>query len=109
MQRGEIWTLRDSGYASKARPAIIIQDETAATFDSIILCLLTTYNSSEIDTRVLIKPTTENGLNEQSFVMTDKIVTVDKNLLGYCIGKVSEKEQTEISRNLKRILGIMDA
>ena len=41
MKRGEVWTLRDNGYVSKARPAVIIQDDLAQ-FDSIILCLLTT-------------------------------------------------------------------
>jgi mRNA interferase MazF len=25
MKRGEIWTLQDDGYASKARPVIIVQ------------------------------------------------------------------------------------
>lgn len=41
MRRGEVWTLRDDGYASKARPVVVVQDETVAEFDSIILCLLT--------------------------------------------------------------------
>lgn len=29
-----------------------------------------------------IEPSTENGLQKVSFVMTDKIVTVDKNMIG---------------------------
>ena len=57
MKRGEIWTLKDRNYASKARPVVIIQDDKHNTFDSVILCLFTTYDSSDMDTRVYIKPT----------------------------------------------------
>ncbi|MCR4764362.1 MAG: type II toxin-antitoxin system PemK/MazF family toxin [Lachnospiraceae bacterium] len=52
MKRGEIWTLQDKNYASKARPVVIIQDDNHNSFDSVILCLFTTYVSTDIDTRV---------------------------------------------------------
>ena len=42
MKRGEIWTLRDRDFASKARPVVIVQADIEGEFDSIILCLLTT-------------------------------------------------------------------
>lgn len=106
MQRGEVWTLRDDSYASKARPVIVIQDESVAAFDSIILCLLTTFDSEQIETRVPIKPTKANGLDRQSYAMTDKIVTVDKNLLGQCIGRLSVAEMAAINAKLMRVLGI---
>ena len=106
MQRGEIWTLRDSGYASKARPAIIIQDESVALFDSIILCLLTTHESSDIKSRVAIEPSSDSGLNATSFAMTDKIVTVDKSLLGYRIGRLSDEELSTLSQALRSVLGL---
>ena len=106
MKRGEIWTLRDTGYASKARPVIVVQDESVATFDSIILCLLTTYDSRDVKTRVAIEPSEANGLEKRSFAMTDKIVTVDKNLLGEKIGTVSSQDLLHISFQLARILGL---
>ncbi|MCI1747782.1 MAG: type II toxin-antitoxin system PemK/MazF family toxin [Acidipropionibacterium sp.] len=40
MQRGEIWTLRDDRYASKARPVVVVQGDLEQ-FDSVVLCLLT--------------------------------------------------------------------
>ena len=49
MKRGEIWTLRDRQYASKARPVIVIQNDAFDAFDSVILCLFTTYDSSKIE------------------------------------------------------------
>jgi mRNA interferase MazF len=39
MQRGEIWTLRDDRYASKARPVVVVQGDLEQ-FDSVVLCLL---------------------------------------------------------------------
>ena len=106
MKRGEIWTLQDRQYASKARPVVVVQSEKQDLFDSVILCLFTTYDSSDINTRVHIKATETNGLIKDSFVMTEKIVTVDKNMLGKCIGHLSKKEMGEISEQLRIILGL---
>ena len=39
--RGEIWTMRDDIYASKARPVVIVQSDEVGGFDSIVLCLMT--------------------------------------------------------------------
>lgn len=78
MKRGEIWTLQDKHYASKARPVVAIQSDKHDSFDSVILCLFTSYESGDISTRVRIEPSSENGLQKVSYVMTDKIVTVDE-------------------------------
>lgn len=106
MKRGEIWTLRDRQYASKARPVIVIQNEEHNSFDSIILCLFTTCESTDINTRVLIHPTMGNGLRKDSYVMTDKIVTVDKNMLGERIGSLTEEDMNIISEQIRIILGL---
>ena len=106
MKRGEIWTLRDKHYASKARPVVIIQSDKHNAFDSVILCLFTTYDSKDIKTRVFVEASVENGLQKDSYVMTDKIVTVDKSMLGEMIGRLSDKDMTSISRQLKIILDL---
>ena len=105
MKRGELWTLQDHNYASKARPVIIIQDEIAG-FDSVILCLLTTYQSESIETRVKIKSNKENGLLQDSFVMTEKPLTVNKNELGKFVGRLSVEQMRSISRKLAKLLDI---
>jgi mRNA interferase MazF len=106
MKRGEVWTLQDKNYASKARPVVIVQDDDHNTFDSVILCLFTTYESADISTRVLIKSSVENGLLKDSYVMTDKIVTVDKKILGECIGMLSDDDMKAVSEQLIIILGL---
>ena len=107
MLRGEIWTLQDDGYASKARPVLIIQGETGDRFDSVILCLFTTYDSKDIENRVAVNPTTENGLRKPSFVMTDKIITIAKSELGDLIGVLTDEQMHAINRQLAKLLVII--
>lgn len=106
MKRGEVWTLRDDRYATKARPVVIIQSDEHNMFDSVILCLFTTYESKDIETRVLIRASDKNGLLKNSYVMTDKIATVDKRILGEMIGELSESDMLKISKQLMVILGL---
>ncbi|HIT45281.1 MAG TPA: type II toxin-antitoxin system PemK/MazF family toxin [Candidatus Aphodovivens excrementavium] len=104
--RGEVWTLRDDRYASKARPVVIVQSDDVVGFDSVVLCLLTTYDSSQIPTRVRIEPTRENGLEKTSYVMTEKIASVSRSLLGKRIGRIEEASMGEIAKQLACVLGI---
>ena len=106
MKRGEIWTLRDDGYASKARPVVIVQSDSINGFDSIILCLLTTYDSDHIPTRVHIPSDSANGLKKDSYVMTEKIITVDKRELGERVGTLTSEQQRIIAAQLAVILDI---
>jgi mRNA interferase MazF len=49
------------------------------------------FESENISTRVKVKPSFENGLKKTSYVMTEKIVTVEKSLLGKLVGCLSSK------------------
>ena len=106
MKRGEVWSLQDKQYASKARPVVIVQSDKCDSFDSVILCLFTTYDSEDIETRVKIKASVENGLLKDSYVMTDKIVTVGKDMLGDRIGMLSKEDMKSVSGQLRIILGL---
>ena len=106
MKRGEIWTLQDKHYASQARPVVVIQSDKHDSFDSVILCLFTSYESGDISTRVSIEPSSENGLQKVSYVRTDKIVTVDKSMLGKRVGVLSDDDMLAVSEQLRAILGL---
>lgn len=54
-----------------------------------------------------LEPSPENGLNKVSYVMTDKIVTVDRKLLGYQVGVVDDAAMANIGRQLMRVLGLL--
>ena len=66
----------------------------------------TLYDSQVLSTRVLISPSSENGLMKDSYVMTDKIVTVKKCILGERIGTLSKSDMQLVSAQLKIILGL---
>jgi mRNA interferase MazF len=106
MRRGELWTLKDRNYAAKARPVVIVQADIEDNFDSVILCLFTTFESENISTRVKIEPTAENGLDQISYVMTEKIITVEKTMLGKHIGNLTSNEMRLIAGKLAKILEI---
>jgi mRNA interferase MazF len=106
MKRGEIWTLRDDGYASKARPVVIVQTDPGGFFDSVILCLVTTFESSHIPTRVHITANEVNGLKKDSYIMTEKLITIDKNELGEKIGNLTDEQMRLISSQLAKLLEI---
>jgi len=106
MKRGELWTLKDMNYASKARPVVIVQANSESNFDSVIVCLFTTFDSENIITRIKIEPTAENGLEKISYVMTEKIITVEKTMLGKYIGNLTNDEMHLIAGKLARILDI---
>ena len=104
--RGEIWTMRDDLYASKARPVIIVQSDEIVGFDSVVLCLMTAFESSGIPTRVRVEPSAENGLERMSFVMTDKIASVSRGMLGKRIGVLERDRMDEVTEKLALVLGL---
>lgn len=106
MMRGEIWSMRDDLNASKARPVVIIQSDEVSGFDSVVLCLLTTYDSSDIPTRVRVEPTVQNGLEKTSYVMTEKIASVSRAMLGRRIGMLEEEVMREVSEKVAVVLGL---
>ena len=106
--RGEIWTMRDDAYASKARPVVIVQNDEVGGFDSVVLCLLTSYDSSNVPTRVRVEPSARNGLERTSWVMTEKIASVSRGMLGMRIGVLEQGALDEVSRQLAVVLALSD-
>jgi mRNA interferase MazF len=104
MKRGEIWTLQANGYASKPQPVVTVQNDNMDQFQSIIVCLITSFASDDISTRIRIESDETNQLNTTSYVMTDKVVTVNRNLLGYKIGKLDSDAMSRIGIQLMTIL-----
>jgi len=98
--------LLDDGYASKARPAVIVQGRAGDIFDSVILCLLTTYGSDGIATRVRIEPSPTNGLQATSYAMTDKLVTASREELGVRVGRLTDSQMHDLSRQIAFMLDI---
>ncbi|MDR1236862.1 MAG: type II toxin-antitoxin system PemK/MazF family toxin [Propionibacteriaceae bacterium] len=106
MKRGEIWTLQDDHYASKARPAVILQSELVDEFDSVIVSLFTSFKRESSPTRVQVEPSLSNGLTKISYVMVEKLFTVPRSDLGALIGCLTDEQLHAVSRSLVNVLAI---
>ena len=100
-----MWTLRDDRYASKARPVVIVQADDVE-FNSTVICLFTTSDSSGITTRVLIPAADSNGLRRDSYVMTEKIAAVEPAELGDQIGVLTPAQMDQVAQGMATVLGI---
>jgi mRNA interferase MazF len=105
--RGELWTMAGgSGYASKPRPVVILQDDAFTARDSVTVCLITTDPAELPVFRITVDPTAENGLKATSRLMVDKVTTVPKSRLGQCIGRLADDDLIRLNRSLLVFLGL---
>jgi mRNA interferase MazF len=104
--RGEIWSVRWTGYAEKARPALVVQSVKYLKSQSDIMALVTSDESGDRDLRIPICANSETGLEHDSFVCLDKIMAIPLDNLGEKIGEVSDEFMDELDIKLIRVLGI---
>ena len=105
--RGELWTMAGgSGYASKPRPVVIVQDDAFTARNSVTVCLITTDPAELPVFRITVDPTAENGLKATSRLMVDKVTTVPKSRLGQCIGRLADDDLLRLNRSVLVFLGL---
>ena len=76
MKRGDIVTVAaGSGYGSKPRPAVVLQSDAFALTGSITIALITSKGVGAPLGRVPIPIDDTAGLQAESFVMVDKLIT----------------------------------
>lgn len=105
MRRGDIVTIAGGAHASKPRPALIVQDDRFDTTDSLTVCPFT---STEVDAPLLRVPVTadeENGLDQNSFLMVDKMTTVRRSNARSVVGRLGATTIIEFERRLLVFLG----
>jgi mRNA interferase MazF len=106
LRRGEIWTDAGGGdYASKPRPALILQDDRFDT-DSVTVCLFTSDSTEAPLFRLEIGPSAANGLDAVSRLMIDKITTVHRRRLGSKVGSLEDADMVRVNRGIVVFLGI---
>ncbi len=109
MKRGEIWTIAVSGsYATKPRPALIIQSDQFDATESVTFFPFTSRNLDAPLARVQIEPDEYNGLRSVSFVMVDKISTKPRTSFGDRVGSISKPDMLRVERYAIVFLGIAD-
>ena len=107
LKRGEIWTAAGGpAYAGKPRPVLVVQADNFDATDSITICLLTTEAIDAPLFRVAIGPTPDNGLNEPSFAMADKVTTVPRERLGKRLGALKPAAMAPVNQAMLVFLGL---
>ena len=107
MRRGEIWTISGgTNYAGKARPAVIVQDDSFDGTASITICAFTTDPTEAPLFRIPIEPNERNGLRSPSRLMVDKITTVSKDKVGQRVGRLDDEDLVRLNQAAIVFLGL---
>jgi len=107
VKRGELYlAAAGSGYAGKPRPVLIIQDNAFERLDSVLVCPLSSHPQEASLLRVALAADSHTGLDQPSFVMVDKTVSIPQAKLGDQIGGVSPATLKSVGVALASILGL---
>ena len=106
MKRGDIWTVAGGkDYAGKARPVVILGDDSFDGTESITICALTTDDTDAPLFRLAVEPNERNGLRIPCHLMVDKVTTVPKSKLGAHIGRLDDEDILRLNRAVLVFLG----
>jgi mRNA interferase MazF len=106
VKRGDFVTVALQGEAGKPRPALIVQSDRFDRHATVTVLPLT---STAVDAplfRIPVEPDTDNGLQQTSHVMVDKIVTVRREKVGPAFGAASDALMQAVNRALVLFLSI---
>jgi mRNA interferase MazF len=107
MRRGDIWTVAGGkDYAGKARPVVIVQDDSFDATDSITICAFTTDETEAPLFRLPVEPNERNGLRSACRLMVDRITTVPKAKVGARVGKLYDEDILRLSQAVLVFLGL---
>lgn len=105
MRRGDIVTVAGGVYASKPRPALVVQDDRFDATDSVTVCPFTTTDVDAPLLRVPVIANEANGLGQDSYLMVDKITTVRRSNARTVLGRLEATTLVEFERRLLVFLG----
>lgn len=109
MRRGDIVLVADRGggdYASKPRPAVVVQSDLFDGTLSIVVCPVTTVPQDAALLRLPVAPSESLALRAPSWVMMDKLTSIRRDRVGAVIGRISDDEAMALNRGLAVFLGI---
>ena len=104
--RGEIWTVAGGVFASKPRPALVIQDDRFDANDSLTVLPLTLTLVDIPLLRIPVLPSELSGLVRESHIMIDKLTTVRRASVQSRGGSLAPVQMVEVERALLVFLGI---
>ena len=106
MRRGEIWTVSGApGFGSKPRPVLIVQSERLSGAQTVLACGFTSQPNFAVPFRPDIAPSPENGLEQPSKVMVEKLTAVSRAKFGKRVGELNDEDMEAVERALHLVLG----
>jgi len=107
MRRGDVWTVAGGkDYAGKARPVVILQDDSFDGTESITICAFTTDDTGAPLFRFAVEPNERNGLCVPCRLMVDKVTTVPKSKVGAHIGRLDDEDVLRLNQAVLVFLGL---
>ena len=106
MRRGDLVTISLQGDYGKPRPALVIQSDFFDAHPSVTVLPVTSDLRETPLFRVMIEPSSGNGLRKPSQVMVDKSMTVAREKVGEPFGSLNQNSMLEVERCLAVFLGI---
>ena len=108
-RRGDIAYVAVQGpYTTKPRPVVIIQaTATLDVMESVTVCPITSVEVEAQFVRVPVAEGERSGLDRQSWIMADKIVTVPRAALKLpAVGRLDARELSELEAALRNWLDL---
>jgi mRNA interferase MazF len=108
MRRGDVVIVADRGggdYASKPRPAVVVQSDLYDGTLSVVVCPVTTVEHDAALLRLPLAPSARLPLRAPSWIMVDKLTSVRRDRIGQTIGRISDDEAVALNRSLAVFLG----
>lgn len=106
MRRGELWTVAGGAYATKPRPALILQDDLFDLTDSVTVAPLTSILTDAPLLRHRVEATDLSGLRHDSDIMVDKLTTVRRSNLHQRVGRLTSRQMADVERAVVVFLGL---
>ena len=106
MNRGDLWTVAGGVYASKPRPALIVQDDLFDATGSVTVVPLTTTLTDAPLLRVRVASSDLSGLAQDSDIMVDKLTTVRRSNVQSRVGRLAADQLAEVERCMMTFLGL---
>lgn len=106
MRRGELWTVAGGVYASKPRPALILQDDVFEDTDSVTVLPLSSMLTDAPLLRYRVAANELSGLRQDSDVMVDKLTTVRRSNVQNRVGRLGSQQMLDLERLVATFLGL---
>lgn len=107
LSRGDIVVCTLQGGYGKPRPGVVVQSDLFnPTHASLTLCPITTHLIEAPLFRLTIMPAKQNGLQQISQIMVDKITTLHIDKLRQKIGALSKEQHHLLNHALRIWLGL---